>query len=562
MMTASIPSNSENPIREYYEAITAGKIAASKKVIAVYQHLVDKLDHDGKDGYYYDASKAERVITFIGKFIHPSKGKAARRPLQLELWQKALLSAMFGFVTDDGLREYKEVYLIVGRKNGKSTLASAVALYLLLKDGEAGPEIYSAATKAEQAKVIWSESCKMIHKSPALNKRCKTLVGSIRVDYNDGVFRPLSRDSHSLDGLNISGCCCDEIHAWTDMNMFDVLRDGMSAREQPLMFVTSTAGTVRDSVYDSKYDEMTRIINGYADGSYTDERTLPIVYELDDKQEMWNPAKWQKANPGLGSIKSKEDLAEKVAKAKADPMRRKNLLTKDFDVIQSSTVSYFELEDLCRDTHDIDVLKPDYCIGGIDLSRRVDLTAAVALYQIPDDPVIYVESMFWMPEDTLEQHKRDNVPYQTWIDKGYIRLCPGNIIDDDMVADWYDELRREHDLFLYRCGYDRYSATHLIQEMTRRFGDKVMVPIAQGVKTLSGPMETSKALLQQHKINYGANPVMDWCLLNTEAKADTNGNIQPYKDRQLNKRIDGYAALLDALTVYLDNIEAYQARIS
>lgn len=550
----------DNPIREYYSKISSGEIVASKKVISVYQHVIDNMDNPGQ--YHYDPEKANRVIYFIEHYCCPSKGAIAGKPMPLMLWEKAFVATIFGFVDDEGLRQYKEAILIIGRKNNKSGLGSAIANYMLTKDGEHGPEVYAAATKKDQAKRIWDESAKMIRKSPALRKRCKTLVGSVKCEANDGEFKPLSRDSNSLDGLNISCALLDEIHAWTDQNLYDVIRDGCSARKQPLILIMTTAGTVRDSVYDAKYEECRRIIAGYSDGSYADERTLPIVYELDQADEVWDEDCWIKANPGIDVIKSREDLRERVQKAKEFPEKRINLLTKDFDIIQSSTVSYFEMSDLNRSTFDIESLKPDYYIGGFDLSRVRDLTSAAALFQVPNDNTIYVLSMSWMPEDTLQEHKHDNVPYETWIEQGYIRLCPGNVIDDDMVLEWFRELREKYDIYMYRCGFDRYSATHLQQEMSKTFGESALIPIAQGTKTLSLPMETSKAWLQQKKINYGNNPVFNWALLNTEAKVDTNGGIQPSKDRDLNKRIDPYAAFLDALTVYLDNLEAYTNRIN
>jgi phage terminase large subunit-like protein len=549
-----------NPIEEYYSKIESGEIVVGAKIRAVYKHVVTNM-HDSECPYHYDEDKANRVITFCESYCRQSKGKQGGKPLKLLLWQKAMICTVFGMVDDDGYRQYKEALLVVARKCGKSCLASAIGLYCLMKDYEPGPQVLSAATKKEQARVIWDESVKMIKKSPALRKRCKTLVGVIKCEGNDGDFKPLSRDSNSLDGLNPSLILADECHAWTDMNLFDVLKDGQSARQQPLIMITTTAGFVRDGIYDRKYNEAKKIIAGYDDDAYIDERTFPLVYELDSPEEIWDENCWTKANPSIDLIKSREDLREKVYKAKADRTLLPNLLTKDFDVIQTSTVSYFGLEHLNHATFDVGQLKPDYCIGGFDLSRVMDLTAAVAIFQVPGDETIYVMSMFWMPEDSVEEHRHDNVPYQTWIDNGYIRLCHGNVIDDQMVVDWYRELRDKYDIYLFRCGYDRYSATHVQQEMIRNFGDKSMIPVAQGTKTLSIPMETSRALLEQKKINYDDNPVMNWCLLNVQAKLDVNGGVQPMKNRDLNVRIDGYAALLDALTVYLDNLEGYRSRI-
>ena len=236
------------------------------------------------------------------------KGRAGGTPIKLELWQRAFISVIFGMADEQGFRQYREAIMIVGRKNGKSTLASAIGLYLLTKDGEPGPEIYSVASKKDQARVIWDESVKMIHKSPALKKRCKTLVSVIKCEYNDGTFRALAADSNSLDGLNVHGALLDEVHAWKDKNLYDVVVDGESARQQPLTLITTTAGTVRESIYDLKYDECAKIIAGYDDGKYVDERVFATVYELDNSNELYTESAWKKANPGLGTIKSLHPL--------------------------------------------------------------------------------------------------------------------------------------------------------------------------------------------------------------------------------------------------------------
>src|SRR5690606_15603870 len=238
-----------------------------------------------------------------------------------ELWQKALVATIFGIVHKvDRTRKYQEVVLIVARKNGKSTLAAAIGLYLLLADGELGPEIYAVATKKDQAKIIWLEAKRMAQKSPALAKRTRRLVAEIVSDYNDGVFKPLGRDSDTLDGLNVHGALFDEVQAWKDMNLYDVVVDGTSARENPLIFTVSTAGTVRESVYDRLYDECELVINGYDDpDGYKNERLLPIIYELDNRSEWMDEKNWGKANPGLGTIKNYESLKLKVDKAKTNP---------------------------------------------------------------------------------------------------------------------------------------------------------------------------------------------------------------------------------------------------
>ena len=554
-------TETHNYILEYWNKIKLGEISVSKRVYKTYAHIVQMLESP-PEGYHFNIERAQRVIDFIEHFCHPSKGAAAKKPLQLMLWQKALLQSVYGFVDDDGNRLIKEVFLTVARKNGKSAIASALSLYHLTKDGEQGPEVYCYAGKKDQAKIVWNESVKMIKKSPALNKRLQCRVNTIRCDGNAGDFRPLASDSGTLDGLNCSFAVSDECHQYTAQNgMYDIIRDSMSAREQPLMFIVTTAGFVREGFWDSKLKECDRIHRGYEDGSYIDNRTLFFVYQLDSEDEVWDESTWIKANPGIDVIKKRNDLQEKIEKARADRSLLNNLLTKDFDIPMSNKTAFFNMSDLNHATHDIKQLKPDYFIGGVDLSRTTDLTSASIIYRLPNDDTIYVDSMSWMPEDTLKEHLQDGVPYETWIQQGWLRLCRGNLINDQDVVDWLYSHVTENDCYMYRTGYDRYSAGHFIQEMSSTFGEKSLIAVAQGSKTLSQPMEISKKLFEQKKINYNNNPLFAWCMLNVEAKTDAGGNIQPMKNRDLNVRIDAYASFLNAFVVYNDYLEDYLMRI-
>lgn len=541
-----------NYIEEYYAAIVSGDVVVSDKVRRTFRHLVTKLNAPDLK-YEFREKDALFVIDFIEKFCCHSKGKWAGQPVRLELWQKALISALFGFKDKEtGLRQYRELILMIGRKNGKSLLASALGVYLLVADGEGGPEIYSVATKKDQAKIIWSEAVRMIEHSPDLRQHAKCLVSKIRTKFNNGTFEPLGSDSMKLDGLNVHGALIDELHAIKDRNLYDVVIDGMSARVQPLSIITSTAGTVRDNIFDLKYEECRRIIDGYDDpGGYHDETVLPIVYELDDRAEWTNEACWTKANPGLGTIKNKETLANKVQRAKANPMLVKNLLTKDFDIRETASQAFFTFEELNNEaTFDIKALRPRYGIGGADLSQTTDLTCATILFQVPGDPIIYVKQKYWIPEDLFEQRtKEDNVPYDIWHQQGYIDLSPGNKIDYRLLVQWFQQVQREDDIFLYKLGYDRWSATYFIQEMEETFGKPVLDPVAQGVQTLSAPMKALKADLAAKKVNYGNNPVLKWCMANTSVFEDRNGNIQPCKSAG-RSRIDGFASLLDAYVTW------------
>lgn len=549
-----------NPIIEYWEQIESGKVVVGDKIRRVYKKLVDDLNNTNSE-YEYDEEKANHAIEFIERFCKHSKGKMGGKPFILELWQKAMTAALFGFVHKiDGTRKYREFILIVARKNGKSAWASAVALYLLMADGEPGPEIVSAATKRDQAKIVWLESKRMVKKSPILAKRARTLVSEIITEYNDGVFKPLSSDSNTLDGLNVHASIIDELHAIEDKNLYDVIVDGMTAREQPLSIITTTAGTVREGIFDIKYDEAERIINGYDDpDGYKDERVLPIIYELDKRDEWLDPTKWEKANPGLGTIKNRDELERKVNKAKANPLLVKNLLTKDFNVRETTSEAWLTFEQLDNpNTFDIEKLKPRYGIGGADLASTTDLTAACLLFQVPNDDTIYFEHMYWLPEELLDKRvHEDGVPYDVWKELGYLRTVPGNKVHYKHVVDWFLEMQQVHDIYIQWVGYDSWSATYFVEDMQNTFGKNTMIPVVQGKRTLSGPMKALGADLEAKRINYGNNPITKWCLSNTSIEIDKNDNIQPVKGRSQRRRIDGLACMLNAYVVYLDKGEDY-----
>jgi phage terminase large subunit-like protein len=549
-----------NYIEQYYKLIAQGELVVSKKVERVYKKLVDDLA-DEKSEWEYADKKANHVITFVEKYCKHSKGKMGGKAFVLELWQKAMLAALFGFVHKiDGTRKYRELVFVVARKNGKSALGSAIALYMLMADGEAGPEIVSAATKKDQAKIIWSESKRMVKKSPVLSKRIRPLVAEMICDGNDGTYKPLSSDSNTLDGLNIHCSLIDELHAIQDKNLYDVIVDGMTAREQPLSIITTTAGTVREGIFDIKYDECERIINGYDDkNGYKDERILPIIYELDNRKEWTDEEAWSKANPGLGTIKSVDQLKSKVHKAQSNPLLVKNLLCKDFNVRETTSEAWLTFETINNtQTYKLSDLNPKYGIGGVDLSSTVDLTAACVLFRVPGDEKIYIKHMYWLPEDLLEQRtKEDKIPYDIWRDMGLLRTCQGNGVHAKYVTQWYLELMNEHGIYFPFIGYDSWSAKYWVEEMEGYFGKECMRPVIQGKKTLSSPMKSLGADLESKLIIYNNNPVTKWCLTNTAVDVDRNDNIQPIKTSHQRRRIDGLAAMLNAYTIYLEKQTDY-----
>lgn len=548
-----------NPIRLYYDEIISKKVTVSVKVKRVYQKLVQDLD-DEMSEWEYDPKRANHAIEFVENFCKHSKGKMGGKPFIMELWQRAMTAALFGFVHKiDGVRKYREFILIVARKNGKSAWASAIALYMQMADGEPGPECVSAATKKDQAKIVWSEAKRMVKKSPVLSKRMRCLVAEIVSDFNDGVFKPLSSDSNTLDGLNVHCSVIDELHAIEDKNLYDVIVDGMTAREQPISIITTTAGTVREGIFDIKYDECERIINGYDSGEYVDERVLPIIYELDNRKEWTDPECWAKANPGLGTIKNANQLKAKVEKAKANPLLVKNLLCKDFNIRETSNEAWLTFEQINNPTkYDLTLLKPRYGIGGADLSTTTDLTNATVIFMLPGDSNIYVKQMYWLPEDLLEQRtKEDKIPYDIWCDLGLLRTTPGNKVHYKFVTEWFLEIQNEYDIYLPWIGYDSWSATYWVEEMKNNFGKECMEPVIQGKKTLSGPMKSLGADLSSKKIIYDNHPILKWCLTNTSVEVDKNNNIQPAKGNSSRRRIDGTAGLLNAYVTLERHYDEY-----
>ncbi|MDA2538017.1 terminase large subunit, partial [Bacillus cereus] len=457
-------------------------------------------------------------------------------------------------------RKYREVLLIVARKNGKSTIASGIGLYLQVADGEPGAEIYAVATKLDQAKLVWLDAKRMVKKSPVLLKRIKPLVRELNADFNDSTFKPLGSDSETLDGLNVHGAMMDEIHAWKDKNLYDVIVDGTSSREQPMIFMITTAGTIRESVYDMKYEEAEMLLNGLDDpDGYKDDRFLPIIYELDKREEWTDNTKWTKANPGLGTIKKIDQLETKVNKAKANSLLVKNLLTKDFNIRETSTEAWLTFEQLNnKATFDVAKLKPSYGIGGCDLSSTTDLTAAKVIFMLPNDPHVYVLQMYWLPEDLLEQRsKEDKIPYNLWAEQGILRTTPGNSVHYKFVTQWFLEVRDELGIYIPWIGYDRWSAKYWVEEMEGYFGKEAMIPVAQGKQTLSSPMKLLGADLESNLVNYNNNSIDKWCLSNTAIDVDKNLNIQPNKTNNQRRRIDGTAALLNAYVVLQEKRNDY-----
>lgn len=546
-------------IEEYYKWIKKNPNKVGDKIKKVYEKLSQDVKKpkkvsffvEGKEithTYTFDEKKAHKPIVFIEEYLKQSKGKWNGKSLKLELFQKAFIESAFGFVDENGNRKYRKVIFFVARKNGKSVLASALGNYMLTKDGEGGAEVYSIATKKEQAKIVWEEAKRMIKKSPALSKRIRCLIGGIYYDAKDSYFRALASDSNSLDGLNSHCVIADEVHAFKDKNLIDVMYDSMSAREQPMLIETSTMGTVRQNVFDIEYDYASQVI----DGLVQDETLLPIIYELDDEKEWTNEEAWYKANPSLGVIKSLKDLRDKVERAKANPIELVNLLCKDFNVRQNSMNAWLTFEDLNNEEIYAE-WKDSYVIGGVDLSSTTDLCCATLLGVVKGK--IRVKQMYWIPTNYLEKKiTEDKIPYDKWLKMGWIRLSGESKIDYHDITQWFIEEVQNNDLRPLWVGYDSWNAQFWCDDMKENGFD--MVEVRQGYKTESAPLKQMKADLMDKKINYNNNPILKWNLSNVAVKQDENDNIMITKEKS-RQRIDGVASLMDAYVIFVNRRNEY-----
>ena len=530
-----------NYIRAYWAEIEQGKVIVSKRVYKQYKKLIDAIDNPRK--YIFDLEKANRPIEFIEKFCKHSKGEWAGKPVLLELFQKAYISALFGFIDKEtGLRQYKESMFYVARKNGKSTMLSSIALYMMIADGEGGADIFSVATKKEQANLIFDETHNMIKQSPYLRGHIKKRKSDLFFEATLSKFQALGKNANTLDGLNAHLVIMDELHGIADRNLYEVMKQSQSARNEPLMIMITTAGTLRETIFDDMYDYACKIV----DDVIVDDTFLPILYELDARPEWDRPKAWPKANPALGSIKKLDDLIQKVERAKHSPNDLSGLLVKDFNIRDTAHSAWLTFDDINNEeTFKLEDFKGAYCIGGADLSKTGDLTAATILLIDPKTEKRYIHQMYWLPMDNFnERVTKDKIPYDKWYEQGLLRLCRGNTIRYSDVTAWFLEMVNDYSLTPLWVYYDSWSAKYWVDEMEQH-GFK-MERCIQGAKTLSLPMQNMGADLQAKKINYNNNPILKWCLTNTGIETDRNGNIVPIKNQTAKMRIDGTASMLNS----------------
>ena len=529
-------------IYKYFQQMDGGKIRVGKWIYKIFSILVKGLEDEN---WYFDKKKADKAIKFIENFCHHSKGRSDL--IKLELWQKAIISAIFGIVRDDGLRQFREVIIIVARKNGKSLFASAIMAYIAFLDKEYGAEIYCLAPKLEQANIVFDNFYQTVSKEQELLDLCKKRRTDIYIDLNNTVIKPLAFSDKKSDGLNPHLAVCDEIASWSGqagLRMYEVIKSALGARTQPMILSISTAGYVNDSIYDEMMLRSTSFLNG----SSEETQLLPFLYMIDDI-ELWdNIEELEKSNPNLGVSVSREYLQEEIRIAKGSLSKRAEFITKYCNLKQNSSQAWltYELVDNAgKKDYTLNDFKGSYCVGGIDLSQTTDLTCASIV--IEHDSEEYVFSQFFMPKNKLQDLiDLDKVPYDIYVKQGYLTLSGENYVDYKDVKAWFDMLRYEYQIYSCRVGYDRYSAQYLVDEMSNK-GYR-MDDVTQGWN-LAPIIREFEGKLKDGTIHVGKNNLLKSHLLNVALKYETdNQKFKPVK-MKASDHIDGFVSIIDALTV-------------
>ena len=535
-------TTNKNYIFEYYQQIQNGSIIVGRWVKLVMEFLVkglqDKL-------FYYDNKKANKAIRFIETFCHHCEGRFDH--IKLELWQKAIVASIFGIVDKDGIRQFREIVVIVARKNGKSLLASAIANYCLFLDGEYGAKIYCVAPKLDQAEIIYNDIWQTVQSEPELERLIKRRKSDYYVESTNSSVKKLAFNHKRSDGFNPHLTLADEISSWpgdAGLKQYEVMKSALGSRTQPIILSISTAGYVNEGIYDELIKRSTRFLLGDS----KEKRLLPFLYTIDDVS-LWNDInELNKSNPNLGVSVSVDYLLEEIAVAEGSLSKKAEFLTKYCNIKQSSSQAWLNVLDVeaaCGEPLNIDDFKNSYAVGGIDLSRTTDLTAASIV--IEKNGELYVFAKFYLPAEKVEEAtERDGVPYKIYVQKGWLELSGDNFVDYKDCFNWFSELVRDKEIFPLQVGYDRYSAQYLVQDM--KAAGFHMDDVFQGWNLYPVLMEF-EGLLKDRKIHIGDNALLKMHLLNSAIKMDVEQNKGKLIKLSQTDHIDGMAALIDALTV-------------
>jgi phage terminase large subunit-like protein len=546
--------------RLYLDAIRAGEETVSAKVMAVYEREVRWMDDPPEDfPFHFDEDLAERPITYIEKHCRHSKGQWGRKPIRFELFQKAKLSLAFGWVDADRRRRFREVVDIRGRKCGKSTETAALELYMLMADLETGAEVYCTATKLDQSKLVFNEAVNMRAQSEGIRMVTRKRQADIYFPAMFSTLKALAADTKTMDGLNAHFFSQDEFHEARDSKIYDVMIQSQATREEPMAWLISTNGYVREAFFDAKYQYCSKVAL-WEDG-FHDYRLLPLIYELDSRNEWTQAECWPKANPGLGKIKSLATLAENVAKARRDPTFLPTLLTKDFNVPENTSEAWLKYDDAVNETVvPMAYLEKSYAVGGCDLSSVKDLTAATLLIKKPNDENLYVLQQCFLPRHRVEDTERSGAreaPYRLWAEQGWLTICEGATINFHDVTAWFVKMVNEHDIRPLWVCYDRAMAGYWAEEMISEGFD--LEKIAQGPFTWTYPFKRLAGLFEEHKIVSNNSPMLRWAVINTGVKTKNRDGIQsmqPIKTGE-SRRIDPLVSLLNAFVGYCNHEEDY-----
>lgn len=540
-----------NYIVEYQQRLVGGQDIAGQEVHEVLAIIAEDLQ---QGAYIYDPKKAHKAVTFIEKYCRHSKGR--RGLLKLEPWQKAIVAAIFGLVDEGGLRFYREVLIVVARKNGKSLLAAAISAYMAYIDDEYGGEIYFLATKKDQTKHVWTQLVQIVKKEPALAKRtapdllsdrAPRFVQELYIEKTNTQLTPLVFNPDTSDGFNFSLAVNDEVHAWPGnrgLRMYSVMKSGMGARKQPILLSITTAGSENEGIYDNLIKRSTDFLNHDS----AERRLLPWLFRIDDPDKWDDIEEVKKANPNIGVSVPVQYFIDEIALAKEDLNSRREMLMKYCNVKQSQVVAWIDnrLLEECVNKLTLDDFRGCYGVGGIDLSQTVDLTAASAV--IERDGILYTFCHFFMPKERFEKAIiDDNAPYDIYLKQGLLTLSGDNAVNYRDVYDWFTMIHNKHKIYLLKIGYDRQMARYLVDDlagygfhMDDVFQGDNLAPI---IRELQGTIRDGGFIIAEN------NHLLKAHFLNVALKHNLERRSFRAVKIQQRKRIDGFVAAICALTV-------------
>ena len=529
-------------IHEYHHKMQTGEVVVGKWIRLLYDRILDGLR---EKTYFFNAKKANKAIEFIETFCRHCEGRSDY--ITLELWQKATVCLMFGIVDEADLRIFREVFMVMGRKNGKSLFASACIAYMSYLDGEYGAKIYCLAPKLEQAAIVYDNFYKMIHQEPELDMLAQKRRSDIYMEYSNTAVKPLAFNAKKSDGFNPHMTVCDEIASWPaeqGLKQYEVMKSALGARKQPMILSISTAGYVNDGPYDELMLRSTAVLNG----SSNERRLLPILYIIDDTAKWDDLEELKKANPNMGVSVSPEFFLEEIEIARNSLSKRAEFMTKYCNIKQSSTQAWLPYDIVDAVSHgefSLEDFRSSYCVGGIDLSQTTDLTACCVV--IEKEGILYTICQFFMPANKIEElQQREGVPYQIYVNQGLITPSGENHVDYHDCFEWFRWLVEEYEILPLQVGYDRYSAQYLIQEMSQ-YGFH-MDDVHQG-ENLTPVIHECDGLLRDQTLQLGSNNVLKAHFLNVGMKQ--NAETRKIRPVKIDPRchIDGFVAVIDALTV-------------